>query len=1255
MGGFSDGLALSFAQQRLWFLDQLVPGNPFYNLASAHRLSGPLDVRALERALSEIVARHEALRTRFAADADVPRQVIDPPSPVKLMVEDVRRVADPVAEAHRLAGDEALVPFDLAKGPLLRAQLVRLGDTDHVLLVTTHHVVSDGWSVGVFLSELSALYRAFTAGQHSPLPPLEIQYADFAEWQRSWLSGDVLDEQLDYWRDRLRDLPAAVELPADRPRPPMPSYTAGGVSFEVPADVLHRLRALGADRGATLFMVLLAAFDALLARCTGGTDVVVGVPVAGRDRAELEGLIGFFVNNLVMRVDCSGDPTFGELVDRVRETTLGAFDHQDLPFERLVEELHPARDPSRNPLTQIGFQLVQTQHTGRSLGLVGIEATPFEGHSDAIHLDVELYCQQTAQGLSGRVVYAADLFDQATMERFARRFAHVLGQVSADVRLSRLSLLTDEEPNRQPVEWNDTAAESPAETVTRLFEAQAARTPDAIAVSFEDSSLSYAELNTRANRFAHRLRALDVGPEVVVGLCAERGLELMVGMLAILKAGGAYLPLEPDYPAERLAFMLDDAACQLVVIHSGLDLDMHGARVVPIDADADSWPAHDPEPEVSPDNLAYVIYTSGSTGCPKGVEVVYRSVTNMIAFQSRTFGLGPRSRVLQVASICFDASVSEIWITWTTGGELVIAPHHLIGDELTDLLAARKITQVALVPSVLATLSQTRLPHLGTILIGGETGAPAVVNRWSPGRELFNVFGPTETTVNVSVFRCIGEVTAPLPIGRPITNTQIHLLDTWLRPVPVGVPGEVYIGGLGVSRGYLGRPALTASRFVTNPFGGNGSRLYRTGDRARYLPDGDIEFLGRLDDQVKLRGFRVEVGEVESTLAEHPSVGQVRVAVREGAGGDQRMIAYVVPTGPAYDDVALSEEHVRERRRMFDTAYREGVDAQPANPTVVGWITALCSTRLLEIGCGAGAVLRELAAVCEEYVATDFSASAIDFLRFAPDLAGRDGLTLMVREATDFGGFGDRSFDAVVVDSVTQHCPALSYVDKIVERAVAVLDDGGVLAVSDVHEHGDDADLAISPSYFTALTDRLPRAAQVEVIRRGDRYDVVVQTGPSTRSGSPEQPVPHDLANDPLRARRAELLTDELREFARQRLPEYMVPSGFVVLDRLPLSPNGKVDSRELPVPETRSSGRAPAGPAEEALCALFAEVLECDGVSPDDGFFDLGGHSLLAIRLLNLIRSRLGVEISLGKLFLRPTPAGLADHFNQPSAGGVA
>ncbi|HET9893401.1 MAG TPA: amino acid adenylation domain-containing protein [Streptosporangiaceae bacterium] len=1262
--------ALSFVQRGMWFFGQLAPGNPFYNLPCVYRLAGDLDVAALSSALAAVVARHEVLRTRFVTEDGEPWLETIAPYPVTLVPEDIARAADPVAEAHRLAAHEVLVPVDLAEGRMLRARLLRLRDADHVLILVVHHAASDGWSLGVLRRELDALYRSFSAGKPSPLPPLEVQYSDFAEWQRSMLAdGERRADWLEYWRERLRGMPDALELPTDYPRPPIATYSAGSVPFEVPAATVRLLRSLGARRRATLFIVMLAAFDALLAGYTGGTDIVVGVPAAGRYKAKWEGLIGCFVNNLAVRVDCSGDPAFGDLVERARDAVLGAFDHQDLPFEWLVQELNPVRDPSRNPLVQVGFQILAEEHTGRVLTLEGLRVEHFEGHDDTVHLDVEVFCWPAAHGICGRVIYPTELFERPTMERFADAFVRVLKQVTTGGRLSELSLLSPDARREQLADWNDTWHEVPSATVASIFEAQVARTPRAVAVSGSFGSVTYAELNARANRFARRLASLGAGPEVVVGLCAGRGLDVLVGMLAIVKAGAAYLPLDPDYPAERIALMIEDAACELAIVEDGLAIDLRGAGVVRFNPVADAaWPDRDLAVKVSPANLACVIYTSGSTGRPKGVQVIHQGLTNVIAFQSETFGLGPRSRVLQVASICFDASASEIWITWVRGGELVILPRQAMTVPWTDVLAEREITQLAAVPSVLASLPQASLPRLGTIIIGGEAGAPAVVNRWAHGRRLFNVYGPTETTINATFSQYSGKIEAPLPIGRPVWNTQTYVLDAWLRPVPVGVPGEVYLGGAGVSRGYLGQPALTSSRYIANPFG-QGTRLYRTGDLARFLPDGSLEFVRRVDDQVKLRGFRVELGEVEATIARHPSVGQVSVAVREDSQGDRRIFAYVVPsdsalTGESPADGQLSREHVRDCQRWFDQHWRESGEPEPAsmavNPTVLARFAAHRPKRVLEIGCGAGALVRRLSGDCDRYVATDFSSAAVDTLRVAPDLADRPGVTVLTREATDFRGFRERSFDAVIVDSVTQHCPTLSYVEQIIDGALAALRDDGFLIVADVHSAaergsaGPDESLGIDAGYFSALPHRLPRAASVELVHDGDRFDVVITAGqsPSARIPAPRA-APPGVTSDPLRARRTGLVSRQLRQHCRERMPEFMVPSAVVILDRMPLSPNGKADVRHLPVPEATSFGRPPDGPAEEALCALFSEVLSRGAVSPDDGFFDLGGHSLLALRVLNRIKSRLGADISLGEFLLSPTPSALARLIAHSTEGG--
>jgi amino acid adenylation domain-containing protein len=1245
------GLPPSFAQQRFWFLDQLAPGDPSANLVFAHRLSGALDVPALRDAFTEVVARHEALRTRVVTTADGPRQVIDPASVVAVAVQDVSAVADPVTQARGLAEAEFRILFDLPTGPLLRVQLFRLGDDDHVLVMAVHHIAVDGWSMGVLESELSVLYRAFADGQPSPLAPLDIQYVDFAQWQRSLLSDEVVEALIGYWRERLRGMPDALELPADRPRSPTPTYTADVVSFDIPRDVAVRLRALAAERRASLCMLLLTAFDVLLVGYTGGQDIVVTVPDAARDRAEYDDLIGCFVNNLVLRVDCQGDPTIEELLDRVRETVLGALEHRDLPFERLVEDLRPSRDPGKIPLAQVGFQLLSPPHMSGSLDLAGLAVAPFEIAGGTAHFDLEVSCFDHGPDgpLLVRVVYAADLFTRSMMERFAGHFGNILAGVRPDVRLSRLLLLTGEQARQQLVEWNATAADLPAMTVTQMFESHAARAPRSIAVSSGDEKLTYGDLDARANRFAHRLRSHGIGPEMVVGLHMRRGLNVMIAILAVFKAGAAYLPLDPEYPADRIAYLLADASCSFVITEdsSALDATMLGeaTAVIGIDSSADSAFPATPQVAGAFEDLAYVIYTSGSTGRPKGVEVAHGSVANMAAFHARSQGIGPRSRVLQVTSLSGDISVSDICGTWAGGGELVIAPEHSIGDDLASVLAERRITQVTMASSLLATLPEVALPDLATIQFGADVCAPAVASRWAPGRTLINGYGPTEATVYVSSFLYDDEVSGPLPIGRPVANSQLYILDRFLRPVPVGVTGEIYIGGVLLARGYRGNPALTASCFVANPFAADGSRLYRTGDLARFLPDGNIDFLGRFDDQVKLRGFRIELGEIESVIAEHPAVAQATVVVR-----GERLFGYVVPAGSDSDGIAeLMREHLQDTRERFDTEHREGRTAQPPNPTAVERIAALRPQRLLEIGCGAGTLLRELLPACERYVATDFSPVAINRLR--SEFAGKSGLMLLAREATDFRGFHDGSFDAVVIDSLLRHLPGLPTADEVIWRAVSALADSGTLIVTDMPKHGDN-ELTIDPAYFSSLPDRIARVAEVMLIDREDGYDVLVTVGAPRPLAEEPAGIPSGLANDPLRAKRAKRLSREIRDLAQRRLPSHMVPAGIAIIDVLPLSPNGKVNVRQLPAPIARSEGRAPRGSEEEAMCALFAEILELEAVSPDDGFFDLGGHSLLAFRLRKLIQSRLGVDITLETIFREPTPAALAAYLNPPIPG---
>jgi amino acid adenylation domain-containing protein len=905
---------LSFAQERMWLLEQLMGGDATYStLPSATWLRGPLDAALVARSFAEVVRRHESLRTTFEMSAGEPRQVVAPSLSLPVPVVDLRDRPDPEAEAMRLARSAGHSPFDLARGPLIQASLLRLADEVHVLLLVMHHIICDGWSDTVLVRDLAATYSALAAGRPSPLEPLPIQYPDYARWQRDRLRGPALERLLAYWRDRLAGAPP-LELPTDRPRPPVQGLRGASLRLEVPAVTAARLRALGRQRRATLFMTLLAAVAVLLQRWSGQEDVVVGTPVANRARAETEGLIGCFVNTLALRVDLSGDPTFLELLDRVRDLAVEAYAHQELPFERVVDEVQRVRDLSRSPLFQVMFALQDAPRSDLEFG--GVRVTPVELDHWVAKYDVDIEAREWQGTLHVRIRYDADLFDAGTRERITGHLQTLVAGVAAhpDRRLSELPLLSDAERHRLLREWNETAREYPVVPAHELVLAQVAARPDAIAVTAPDGSLAYGDLGLRASRLARALRDLGVGPDTRVGLCVGRSRDLVTGILGILMAGGAYVPLDPAYPEERLAYMLADSGAPVVVAQAHLlaVLPADRPRVLLLD-ELDAPGPGVPEPAdgaraIHPDNLAYVIYTSGSTGRPKGVMISHRSLSNFAQANGEYVGAGPDDVMLQFATPCFDVSVLEIFTALTTGARLAVPERETLvsPSELTAFMRREAVTIVDIPPAVVELLPAEAFPALRVQLIGGESFSGALATRWqAPGRRVINGYGPTEATVMMTVEECRGAYEQMPPIGRPMANHQVYVLDSGMRPVPVGVPRELYLGGAGLARGYLGRPDLTAERFLPDPFGPEpGARLYRTGDVARFLPDGGLEFLGRVDHQVKLRGHRIELGEVEAVLTQHPSVRQA-VAVLAGPGGAaRRLVAYVQPEPGAAPDGA---------------------------------------------------------------------------------------------------------------------------------------------------------------------------------------------------------------------------------------------------------------------------------------------------------------------------------------------------------------
>ena len=923
--GPPDGLdlPLSFAQQRLWFLDQLAPGTPLYNIPLPLRLSGPLDAEILQRSLSEIIRRHECLRATFATLEGQPVQNIAPARSIELPFIDLTQLSNDQREEHalELAREDAQLPFDLSAGPLLRASLLHLSENEHILLLCTHHIVFDAWSAGILLQELTLLYQAFSEGKPSPFSELPIQYVDFARWQRQWLQGDVLKDELDYWREQLAGAPAVLELPTDRPRPSVQSYRGATQEFLIPADLSASLKTLSREEGVTLFMTLLAAFQTLLCRYSGQEEVVVGVGIANRDRIEIEQLIGFFVNNLALRTDLSDNPSFRELLGRVREVALNAYAHKDLPFDKLVEALQPERDLTHAPIFQVTFTLLNAPTEFSQIPNLAL--TPIEINSATAKLDMTLIMTDTPRGLSGSLEYNTDLFDNATIRRMLWHFHNILRSIVANPtqRLSTLPILTEEERRQIVVEWNDTKCDYPRDRcVHELFEEQVEKTPEAVAVIFGDEQISYRSLNRRANQLAHYLQTLGIGPEVRVALCTSRTPEMIIGLLGILKAGAAYVPLDPGYPMERLAFMLQDAGASVLLTQEDLvnSLPVHWGQVICLDRDweiIEKQNPDNPSSSVSPDNLAYIIYTSGSTGKPKGVLAPHRGLCNLNTSQIRSFNVDSASRVLQFAAYSFDASVSEFGMALLSGGAICLASQEdlLPGPGLIRIMRDYQISNVTFPPSTLARLPEDQLPALRTIIVAGESCTSDLVARWAGGRQFIHGYGPTEVTVCATIAQ-LDRDSVRLHVGRPMDNKAIYLLDKWLQPVPIGVTGEIYVGGIGVARGYVNRPDLTAEKFTPDPFGGViGGRLYRTGDLGRYCSDGNLEFVGRSDNQVKIRGFRIELGEVEATLTQHPGVREAVVLARKDQSDDKRLVAYLVSNHTKAPTVSSLRNFLKEK------------------------------------------------------------------------------------------------------------------------------------------------------------------------------------------------------------------------------------------------------------------------------------------------------------------------------------------------------
>ncbi len=936
-------IPLSFAQERLWFLDQLEPGSAVYNVCQAVRMDGALNVAALERALNEIVRRHEVLRTNFVAAEGRPVQAIAPERTLVLAIVDLSDWQDGTGaeELQRRLKEESRRPFDLTRDVLIRGLLVRTSPVEHTLLLTLHHIISDGWSLGILFRDLAAYYTAFSQGQTPTLPELPIQFADYVFWDRETTQGPALERLLSYWRKQLHGPLPVLDLPVDHPRSLAPMSRGAAQTVQLSRPLTQALKALGQQEGATLFMTLLAAFQVLLHRWTGQEDIVVGSVVAGRRKVELERLIGFFVNTLVFRGDLTGEPTFRELLVRTRETAVGALAHQDLPFERLVNELRPDRSLSRNPLFQVMFVLQNAPMAPTNLPQLRLQ--PIEVDTGTSKFDLTLSMMETPDGLRAAMEYNADLFEPGTIARMLGCFQTLLESIVAnpDESIMRVALLKPAQRHQLLSEWNQTSSEYPrTQTITQLFEEQVARAPHSTALVCDAKRMTYLQLDAQANQLARWLRRAGVGPGTLVGLCAERSIEVIVALLGIMKAGATYVSLDPTYPPERLTFMLRDIAAPVLLTQQRLrsrveafvaeagrapagtetrpqtDVPLSAPRratILSLDSEWARIAGESDEPlrcEISPEDIAYVSYTSGSTGLPKGVCVPHRGVVRLVK-NTDYARFGPDEVFLQFAPIAFDASTLEIWGALLNGGKLVLYPPGPSSlADMGEFIERNGITTLWLTAGLFHQMIEEqvdRLRNVRQLLAGGDVLSPTHVARaleQLPRTQLINGYGPTENTT----FTCCHRITAaPLPgrsvpIGRPIANTQVYVLDRTLQPVPIGVPGELYTAGDGLARGYLNRPELTPEKFVLNPFAApaeaNGAaatpRMYRTGDRVRWLPDGSIEFIGRIDRQVKIRGFRVEPAEVEGVLELHPDVKECAVVVREDSAGEKRLVAYIV-------------------------------------------------------------------------------------------------------------------------------------------------------------------------------------------------------------------------------------------------------------------------------------------------------------------------------------------------------------------------
>lgn len=1463
---------LSFAQQRLWFLDQLVPENPAYNTVIALHLTGEVREALLEESLNRVVRRHDVLRTTIHSENGQPYQVVAPSLHIPIVLQDWSSLSPEEGRMKfdNLAREEGRYIFQLNQGPLLRVKLCRMAEDKWILLVNIHHITIDGWSVGILLKELITFYKALIYGTAAQLPELEIQYGDYAAWQREWAKGQELQRQLAYWRKELGDSRDIMELPADFTRPPIQTFKGGSFGFEIDPGLTGKIKALGDFKNVTLYMVLLTALKVMLHRYSGQPEVIVGSPIANRNRMELENLIGFFVNSITLKTNMSGNPSFLELLDRVRNTANSAYQNQDVPFEWLVDELNLDRNLSHNPLFQVCFVLQNIPMPKGDLSDLGFTLDQFDDvRNDSSKFDLWIQAKERGDNLTIDVEYNSDIFSEHTVRNMMDSFHLILEGVTEqpELPLSRYAILSESERDKVTKEFNNTAVSYPDAhcSLDELLAAQAARMPEATALRFRGTEMTYRELDIRSNQLAHLLIERGMEPGALVGICMERSIELVIALVGVLKAGGAYVPLDPQYPLDRLVYMVEDADVLMVLSHSKFNgvLPAHrNSLILRMDEEEGNLRQQSMEAVQRPkqgDQLAYMIYTSGSTGKPKGSLNTHQAIVNRLLWMQETYSLNNTDRVLQKTAYSFDVSVWEFFWPLMTGAILVLAEPegHKDASYLVELIRKEEITTVHFVPSMLQVFLEeeevSSCSSLRRVICSGETLPYSTQERFFSrlGAELHNLYGPTEAAIDVTAWACKDSGKQRIvPIGKPVANTQIYILDQYMQPVPIGVPGEIFIGGIQVSQGYHRKPELTKERFIPDPFTAQaGARLYKTGDLAKFRTDGNIEYLGRMDFQVKVRGFRIEPEEIEAVLEEHPGIHKAVVAAysAEDASQHKQLVAWVVPDTDAKErgiedsDVSMPNVQVSEWETVFEKAYDTDIrDSDPDssfnisswNSSYTGeplsvhemgeWVQStiervfnLRPKRIMEIGCGTGLLLSRIAPYCQEYYATDISDKALNHIanRIIREKSEFSHVTLAKRAAENFSFLQDKSFDTVILNSVIQYFPDLSYLRFVIKQAVKLVASQGdgtvyigdvrslplletfyaevelaksedLLSIGEFNRHvrrsmAREQELVIDPEFFRAMQQECPEISHVHLeLKQGRehneltryRYDVAlyigsspvqlkiahweewnglgykdfrqmvssdlpslvaikgipnqrlesiqrsrelltemdahntvgawrekISTGKQGRSWDPaeiqelckelgydvniswselgeglgffnlvmrwrlqfsgERGLPlllaepvyqsqktwQDFSNNPLLERKIRTLTTELRHFAKEKLPDHMLPVHYTFLKEMPLGSNGKLDRKRLPSPvidnilENEDDYVAASSETETLLAGIWAEVLGLERVGIHHNFFALGGDSIHSIRVVARAKQH-GVAFTPQQLFQNQT-----------------